>query len=66
MEWTTGKLPRVVPITTQDITPYGNDLFHVNNIVQPCVTTSAPVVGIAVTTEMPVLDVRQELITKLI
>jgi len=28
MEWTTGKLPRVAPITTQDITPYGNDLFH--------------------------------------
>jgi len=54
MEWTTGKLPRVVPITTQDITPYGNGLFHVNSIVQPCVTTIAPVVGIAVTTEMPV------------
>ena len=54
MEWTTGKLPRVVPITTQDITPYGNGLFHVNSIVQPCVTTIAPVVGIAVTTEMPI------------
>ena len=54
MEWSTGKLPRVVPITSQDITPYGNGLFHVNSIVQPCVTTSAPVVGIAVTTEMPV------------
>ena len=54
MEWTTGRFPMVVPITTQDITPYGNGLFHVNSIVQPCVTTSAPVVGIAVTTEMPV------------
>jgi len=54
MEWTTGKLPRVVPITTQDVTPYGNGLFHVNSIVQPCVITSAPVVGIAITTEMPV------------
>ena len=54
MEWTTGRFPRVVPITTQDITPYGNGLFHVNSIVQPCVTTIAPVVGIAVTTEMPV------------
>ena len=54
MEWTTGKLPRVVPITTQDITPYGNNLFHVNSIVQPCTVTSAPVVGIAVTTKMPV------------
>ena len=54
MEWTTGKLPRVVPITTQDITPYGNGLFHVNSIVQPCVATSTPVVGIAITTEVPV------------
>ena len=54
MEWTTGKLPRVVPITTQDITPYGNGLFHVNSIVQPCVPTSAPVVGIAITTETSV------------
>ena len=54
MEWTTGRFCRVVPITTQDITPYGNNLFHVNSIVQPCTVTSAPVVGIAVTTKMPV------------
>lgn len=54
MEWTTGKLPRVAPITTQDITPYGNGLFHMNSIVQPCVTTIAPVVGIAITTETSV------------
>ena len=54
MEWTTGRLPRVVPITTQDITPYGNDLFHVNSIVQPCTVTSAPVVGIAITAETTV------------
>ena len=54
MEWTTGRFPRVVPITTQDITPYGNSLFHVNSIVQPCTVTSAPVVGIAVTTKMAV------------
>ena len=54
MEWTTGRFPRIVPITTQDITPYGNGLFHVNSIVQPCTVTSAPVVGIAVTTETPV------------
>jgi hypothetical protein len=54
MEWTTGKLTRILPITTQDITPYGNGLFHINSIVQPCVVTRAPVVGIALTTEMPV------------
>ncbi len=31
MEWTSGRFPRIVPITTQDITPYGNGLFHVNS-----------------------------------
>jgi len=54
MEWTTGRLPSVIPINTQDITPYGNDLFHINSIVQPCVATDAPVVGVAITTEVPV------------
>lgn len=54
IEWTTGKFPRVVPITTQDITPYGNDLFHINSIVQPCTVTKAPVVGIAITAETSV------------
>jgi hypothetical protein len=51
MEWTTGKPPRVVPITTQDITPYGNGLYHVNSIMQPCTATKVPVVGVAVTAE---------------
>ncbi|MFC2169687.1 DUF1177 domain-containing protein [Acidobacteriota bacterium] len=51
MEWTTGKSPRVAPITTQDITPYGNGLFHMNSIMQPCTATNAPVVGIAITAE---------------
>jgi hypothetical protein len=45
----TGDLPVVLPITTQDITPYGNDVYHVNSILQPCVATSAPVVGVAIT-----------------
>jgi len=52
--WTTGKLPRVTPITTQDITPYGNGLFHMNSIMQPCTATNSPVVGVAVTTETAV------------
>jgi hypothetical protein len=51
MEISTGRRPSVFAITTQDITPYGNDLFHLNSIMQPCVATRAPVVGIAVTTE---------------
>jgi len=49
MEWTTGEPPKVCPITTQDITPYGNGLFHVNSIMQPCTVTDAPVVGVAIT-----------------
>ncbi len=54
MEITTGKLPVVFPITTQDITPYGNDVYHINSILQPSIATTAPVVGVAITTEVPV------------
>lgn len=51
MQTTTGKLPVVFPLATQDITPYGNDLYHINSILQPAVSTGAPVVGVAITTE---------------
>jgi hypothetical protein len=51
MEITTGRRPSVFAITTQDITPYGNDLFHLNSIMQPSVATRAPVVGLAITAE---------------
>lgn len=54
MEITTGRMPAVLPITTQDITPYENGLFHVNSILQPCVATLSPVVGVAITTESTV------------
>lgn len=54
MEMTTGKMPFVFPITTQDITPYGNDLYHLNSVLQPATATSAPVVGVAITTETAV------------
>lgn len=54
MQTTTGQLPKVFAITTQDITPYGNDLYHLNSILQPSTATNAPVVGVAITTEMPV------------
>jgi len=46
-----GISPVVLPITMQDITPYGNGLFHINSILQPAVATSSPVVGVAITTE---------------
>lgn len=49
-----GKLPVTMPITTQDITPYGNDVYHINSILQPSVATDKPVVGVAVTTETAV------------
>lgn len=54
MEQTTGKLPVTFPITIQDITPYGNGLYHFNSIMQPAVATKSPVVGIAITSEVPV------------
>ncbi len=54
MEITTGHIPRVCPITTQDITPYGTGIDHINSIVQPATATDAPVVGVAITTETPV------------
>lgn len=47
----TGALPVVLPITTQDITPYGNGIYHVNSILQPATATTAPVVGLAVTAQ---------------
>jgi hypothetical protein len=49
MESTTGKPAVTWPISLQDITPYDNDLYHFNSIMQPHVATTAPVVGIALT-----------------
>lgn len=50
-EMTTGQLPVTFAVTTQDITPYGNDVYHINSILQPAVATDAPVVGLAITAE---------------
>lgn len=54
MEMATGQLPVTFPITMQDITPYGNDLYHINSILQPAVKTDAPVVGVAITAQTTV------------
>jgi hypothetical protein len=54
MEWSTGDVPWVLPVSMQDITPYGNGLSHVNSILQPCTVTAAPVVGVALTGVRPV------------
>ena len=51
MQTTTGRLPQVFALTQQDITPYGNGLYHLNSILQPATATKAPVVGVAITTE---------------
>jgi hypothetical protein len=50
----TGRLPVVLPLATQDITPYGNGVHHINSILQPATVTAAPVVGVAITTETAV------------
>jgi hypothetical protein len=44
----------VLPLSTQDITPYSNNLYHVNSILQPATATDVPVVGLAITASTPV------------
>lgn len=48
-EIVTGGPAVTFPLTTQDITPYGNGLRHINSILQPATATDAPVVGLAIT-----------------
>lgn len=50
----TGKKPNVFALSIQDITPYSNELPHINSILQPAVSTSSPVIGVAIATEVPV------------
>lgn len=54
MQITTGRLPYVFALSIQDITPYGNGIYHLNSILQPSTATKAPTVGVAITTEVPV------------
>jgi len=49
LEYATGMPANTFPITTQDITPYDNGVYHFNSIMQPHVATTAPVVGLAIT-----------------
>ncbi len=53
-ERVTGEPPVTLTLSTQDITPYGNDVFHINSILQPSTATDAPVVGVATTSVNPV------------
>lgn len=50
----TGRVPATLPITMQDITPYEDGVYHLNSIMQPSTATSAPVVGVALTAQVPV------------
>jgi len=54
MRSVSGQPPAVLAITTQDITPYGNEIYHINSIMQPATATAAPVVGVALTASVPV------------
>lgn len=54
LEMTTGRPPVTFAVTTQDITPYGNEVYHINSILQPAVATDVPVVGVAITAESAV------------
>lgn len=54
MQIVTGRAPAVFAVTMQDITPYGNGVYHLNSILQPATATAAPVVGVALTTETAV------------
>jgi hypothetical protein len=51
MEVSSGRAPVTFPITTQDITPYGNGVHHLNSILQPSTVTAVPVVGVALCSE---------------
>lgn len=51
MEMTSGQPAVTFPITTQDITPYGNGIYHLNSIMQPSTATDVPVVGVAICAE---------------
>ncbi|WP_043594068.1 DUF1177 domain-containing protein [Chromobacterium haemolyticum] len=51
MESSSGRRAVTFPITTQDITPYGNGVYHLNSILQPATATAAPVVGVAICAE---------------
>lgn len=54
MEMTSGQAAEVFPLSMQDITPYANEVYHLNSILQPATDTKAPVVGMAITTATPV------------
>ena len=53
-ERVTGEPASTLTLSMQDITPYGNDVHHINSILQPATATDVPVAGIATTSTRPV------------
>lgn len=51
MEQSSGLNATTFPVTTLDITPYGNGVDHFNNVLQPAIATDAPVVGIVISAD---------------
>lgn len=49
IEHVTGEPPQTLTLTMQDITPYGNQVHHINSILQPATATDSPVVGVGTT-----------------
>lgn len=54
LERVTARRALTFPLSTQDVTPYANNLFHINSIMQPAAYASVPVVGVAITAETAV------------
>lgn len=50
----TGQWPVIVPLGTIDLTPIDNGLYHLNGMAQENVVTDAPIVGVALTSAMPI------------
>ncbi len=50
----TGEAPVLVPLSMQDILPFTTNVYHINSMVQPWIYTTAPVIGVATTTRLPV------------
>ncbi|MFZ7101232.1 MAG: DUF1177 domain-containing protein [Peptococcaceae bacterium] len=44
----TGEIGSIFAVTTQDITPYGNGVSHINSILQPSCVTNVPLVGVPI------------------
>jgi hypothetical protein len=47
-------LPYIVPVTTQDVTPIDNGIYHMNGLAQETIVSDAPIVGVAITSIIPV------------